>query len=493
VEPSRKNHRLRRLARAAFTLDARSLAAYRMALGALLCCDCLLRTRDFALMFAIDGIFPPEAVRRCYADPTVWSLALLHDSTWWNGVVLGLEGMAGIMLAAGVATRLATVAAWVAVWSVVRRTGIASCGGDVWLGCQLFWSMFIPLGSAWSWDARRRAAAGQPPGPAAVCSIATAALVLQLIAVYVSAGIAKCNMSWMAGDALAHALSVHDHGTALGMAVARSGVVGNPLGWGVVALEVAAPLLLLLLPTARVRLCLIGAFVAFHAAIGLTMTVGLFVPIGMAAWLPLLPAAAWDRGTAAAVPAVTGLRRPGTWACAAALVLAIVSLLNARWWRVDLPRPVVAALNVLGLHQDWQMFGVVPGEEQWVYARAELVDGRLVDLLRSGRPCRDGRPEGGFTSLADNRWHNICWCLGLPAQAALAPEVAAGLARHWNAAHGPDAQVNSVEIRHAWQRPDAADAIERERLIASWPPRDAAGKGNLDRFLDAAAGESAAD
>ena len=38
---------------AAFTLDTRSLAAYRIGLGLILVADCLLRTRDFSLMFNI--------------------------------------------------------------------------------------------------------------------------------------------------------------------------------------------------------------------------------------------------------------------------------------------------------------------------------------------------------------------------------------------------------------------------------------------------------
>lgn len=467
----------------------RSLAAYRIALGALLCVDCLLRLRDFPLMFANDGIFPIDAIRRCHPDPTVWSLGLLHDATGWQAAVLALEGVAGLLLAAGVATRFATVAAWVAVWSVIRRTGPASCGGDVWLACQLFWSMFLPLGAVWSWDARRRTAAGRPPVSGEVHSLAAAALVLQLIAVYVSAGLAKCNASWTSGGALAHALSVHDHGTVLGMALARSGLLGDAMAWGVVAFEVIAPLLLIAWPGPRVRLTVLGAFVVFHAVIGLTMTVGLFVPIGMAAWLPLVPGKTWNRGPAAAAAQSSplGMGRVATAVCAVALALAAVSLVNARWWRGALPRAVLAVLNVTGLHQDWRMFGTVAAEEQWVYARTELADGRVVDLLRGGRPCDGAPPEGGFLSLPGNRWHNICWCLGWPAQRPVAPAVAAGLARHWNAAHGPDAQATGVEIRHARRGVSDPDAIEHESLVAAWPPRDATGIGNLERFLESSA------
>jgi hypothetical protein len=91
--------------RQSFALDVRSLAVYRMALGLLLCTDFIQRLRSFRFMFAVDGIFPPAAIRRSYADPTVWSLAFLHDTTWWNGVILGLEGVAGVLLVVGLATR----------------------------------------------------------------------------------------------------------------------------------------------------------------------------------------------------------------------------------------------------------------------------------------------------------------------------------------------------------------------------------------------------
>jgi len=182
--------RLARWASAAFTLDARSLAVYRIGLGLLLLVDSLLRTRDFSLMFAPRGIFPLAAIAEYYGDPTNWSVAFWHDSAWWGGLVLATQGLAGIALAAGYRTRLATVIGWIALVSVVRRTAPATNAGDMWLGCQLLWSMFLPLGEWWSVDARCRAAeAGdsgepdRPQRPVAVFSIASAALVLQLVAV----------------------------------------------------------------------------------------------------------------------------------------------------------------------------------------------------------------------------------------------------------------------------------------------------------------------
>jgi len=464
----------------------RSLAAYRIALGLILCVDCLLRLRDFRLMFAVDGIFPPDAMRRLAGDPTVWSVAWLSDTTWWSGVVLGLEGIGGILLAAGCRTTLATILCWVAVVSVIRRTSPATNAGDTWLACQLFWSMFIPLGAAWSWDARRRPSTAAGGGPTVACSVATAALVMQLVFVYVSAGVAKCNATWTGGEAVAHALSVHDHGTWLGTALVRFGLAAAPLAWAVIALEVVVPPLLVLWPAPRLRLAGIAAFAVFHLGVWLLMSVGLFVPISLAAWLPLLPAMVWRRhppgsGASATAP----LARPAAWACAAALGLAGVSVLNARWWNAALPRPLTAALNLTMLQQDWGMFGRVPPLEQWVYARAELADGTVVDLMRGGRPCGGDRPAGGFTSLPHHRWHKLCWVLGTPGVRGIAADVAAGLARHWNATHGPQSQVRSVELRHAMVGKAAPDDAEYEYIVASWPGRSADGGGSLDRFLQA--------
>jgi hypothetical protein len=266
-------------------------------------------------MFAADGMFPLETLTRYHADPTLWSAALLVDADWWNGVVLATEGLAGVVLAAGCHTRIATLVGWIALVSVIRRTSPAVNAGDIWLACQLFWAMFLPLGARWSvdaWRSQSRDPAGQPI--VAVRSVASAALVLQLVAVYLGAGLSKCNASWFAGDALAHALSVHDHGTPLGMALGLLPWLTRPLQWGVFVVEIGLPLILLALPSAAVRGSIVAVFIAFHAAIWLAMTVGLFAAIGIVAWLPLIPTAAWTRGRAEAAPAPVGLGRTASWA-----------------------------------------------------------------------------------------------------------------------------------------------------------------------------------
>jgi hypothetical protein len=497
-------HALRRFLETRLAVDLRSLALFRIAVGVILVADSLLRTRDFTLMFAPDGLFPPDKLRDFFGhDPSEWSLALLLDRSWPGGAVLALEGLAGACLAVGWWTTTATVVAWAAVVSVFRRTLPAANAGDLLLSCLLFWSIFLPLGDRWSIDAWRRSGTGRGPQPAprrpsSVFSIATAALVLQVMAVYIGAGVAKCNATWLNGDAMHYALSVHDHGTPLGTWLARADWLTRPLTWTVIACEIMLPLIFIAWPSGRVRLAIATTFILFHAAIWATMTVGLFAPIGIAAWLPLLPAAAWSprhrgrlpsAGEGHNVPPHPSGEPLAAWLCAAAALLAAVSFFHdvTPWRAAALPRPIQTAINAASLRQEWGMFGTVPPLEQWVYGRAELVDGRVVDLLRNGRTLEPERPAGGFWTLPHHRWHKVLWVLPRPKVRIFAPSFAAALVRHWNARHDAESQVVSLEIRFAQHNLSATDAPIHEMLVASWPDRTASGTGNLDRLVEARA------
>lgn len=478
------------------TLDLRSLAAFRIAIGAVVCADALLRTRDFGLMFGSDGMFPPDVLRRHFGDAWSWSLGLLLDADWWNAAVLALEGIAGAALLLGIGTRLATFVAWVAVVSVMRRTLPASNAGDPLLACVLFWGMFLPLGAVWSVDAARRRDGAPPPEPAS--PLASSALVLQIAAVYLSAGLAKLNDTWLSGDAVSYALSLHDHGSYLGSRLAALTPVTRIMSWAAVATEILGPCLLLAAPKPRVRTAVAAVFIGFHVAVATLMSVGLFAAVGMAAWLAILPGECWKkaarlvpRGTK--IVELTSGHASASMAhaishaiCAAALCIATAAFIHANtsWRERPLPAALQAAVRLLCLEQDWAMFGDVPRQQQWVYGRAELADGRIVDLLRDGRPLETIMPAGGFTSLPHHRWQKIFWELPKPTERIFSPGIASALARDWNRRHAEAEQVRSLEIRFVRMTSDPVPGTLHELLLATWPPRNASGRGNLERWLE---------
>jgi hypothetical protein len=176
-------------------------------------------------------------------------------------------------------------------------------------------------------------------------------------------------------------------------------------------------------------------------------------------------------------------------------LLAAVSFIHDRtaWNRRPLPVPARGAINLLSLTQEWGMFGTVPPLEQWAYGRAVLVDGRVVDPLRSGRPVEVERPAGGFTSLPHHRWHKLMWILPRPKVRPFAPSVAAALAADWNSRHVDADRAVAVEIRFAQRNLADQAAPLQEMLVGAWPDRDTAGTGSLERFLEAAAAAAPRD
>lgn len=486
MEPSTIVRLCRSWARASFALDLRSLAAWRIALGVLLMADAGLRGRDFGLMHTAAGMFPPDALRAQAAGTAAWSLALLHDGDAWAAAILALEGASGMLLASGLWARAAALAGWVAVVSLARRTPLASNLGDAWLGCQLLWCSFLPLGARWSCGlgGSRRPAGGRPE---TVMSIATVAVVLQLAFVYLGAGLGKCNAAWWRGHAVSHALSIHDHGTAVGQALA--GPTG-PISPAVPVFEISLALGVLA-PGWRIRSLLIAAAGLFHGAIWVGMSVGLFAPIALAAWLPLVPAEWWrSPGNSPGGEPGAGPGRAGAVVCTLLVGLAAAGLVEAvlrprvdRAGRRAADSLLAIPLDLAALRQDWEMFGDVPAQEQWVRGRAVLADGREVDILRGGRPCGEIPPEGGFLSLPNYRWRATFQALHDPRRRPLAPGVAAGLVRQWNAAHDPAAAVRSLEVLFGRRQAGSADTVH-ELVIATWPPRTPSGGGGLERLLD---------
>lgn len=487
------------VARLAFSLDRRGLALFRIAAGCLLVGDAGLRSRDFWLFLSPEGVFPLPVLRG-YLGPGCWSLSFLSADLGWQGAVLAFEAVAGAALAVGLCTPLVSLLAWVAWVSLLRRTAPALNAGDYWLACLLFWGMFLPLGDRWSLDARRR-----PTPPAArVCSLASLAFVCQVLVVYLVAGTAKLNGAWLDGTAVGFTLSPHDHGTSWGTWLGETRWLIPPLTWGTLLLELLGPLVYLGWNRPGVRRSVAVAFMLFHLLIWSMLSVGLFAPVGIAAWLPLLfPPPVSDRSLVASRCSNSG--RGGARLRAGVVAGAgIIALLALGWATLRTRQPAPAWLNIpvnlLCLDQSWAMFGDARPVEQWATARAVLADGRVVDLLRRGRPFQPVRPAGGFGSLPNHRWHKLFWELPKPRQQSLRPAVAAGLAADWNRRHQPDAAVRSLEIRFTrvshpgrphpndFPRLDAAgsaaaespETVLRQWVLARWP----ADGGNLERFLE---------
>ena len=69
------------------------------------------------------------------------------------------------------------------------------------------------------------------------------------------------------------------------------------------------------------------------------------------------------------------------------------------------------------------------------------------------------------------------------------PRIAGALAADWNANHPPEKQLRRLEICFARLTATSSSGVTEpgvlhELVVATWPPRNATGAGNLDRWLD---------
>ncbi len=402
-------HRLAVVVRTAFGIDTRALAIFRIGLGGLLLVDLGLRTRLFSAFYTDDGVLPRATLAEAPWSPWAWSLHALSGEWWWQAVLFGVATCAAVALLSGWHTRVATVISWVLLVSLHNRNPIVLNGGDTLLRALLFWAMLIPLGAMWSLD--------QPGArPGRVCSVASAAILVQVLVMYVMTALFKRAPEWYVdGTALYYALSADAIVTPFGHWLLGFPDLLQWLTFTTIAIEVAAPLVLLSL-RGRLRLVLIAAFVGLHLGSAATLYLGLFPGVCILAWTLFLPSRLW-----ASDPTAQPVGSSPLVNVAATAVILLVLRFNLGTLPDGPPTPaaVNAAVHVFGLRQRWWMFAPRPfTDDGWYVAPAWLPDRRSVDLLRAGAPLDWTRPQSVAATYHMDRWRKYLLELNEPARAA---------------------------------------------------------------------------
>lgn len=328
-------------------LDLRSLAAFRVGLGAIVLVDLAGRVGDRATLYA-SGELAGLGGWPLYGPGT--SLALVT-------VLFAIHAAAAVALVLGVRPRLAAATTWFLLLCLHGRNSLVLNAGDALLRLLLLWSIFLPLGARFAFDARRAA-----PSAVLVRSPATLALAVQVVSVYAFTLILKSGGAWWPrGTALYLALSNDALATGLGHALTAWPSLLRVLTYAVLVIEAVAPLLLVA-PRARHRLAGAAALAGLHLGIALFMRVGLFPLVSLVAVLPFLPPELW-RGIGAA-PHAGGASpraaRPLHAVCLICLAGVLVRDVGSVIPAARPPGPVLAALAAAGLDHRWDMFAPGP-------------------------------------------------------------------------------------------------------------------------------------
>lgn len=455
--------------RSIFAADVRSLAALRIALAILVLLDIRLRWPVAESLYSDAGFLPRSLAEEYYrlfsgvGGRPFWSLLWLDGSVWLARALFLVEGIAAVLFLAGWQTRLANLVLWVAIVSIHVRNPLVTTSADMLLKLMLLWSLFLPLARVWSLDSRRRPAA---PDPRPVVSFATAGFILQFVLMYFFTGVAKWNREWLDGTAMEYVLRLDIYTTPFGWAMLDWPLLLRLIAWGTLLIELVV-IWLIFVPwrNAWWRMAVMLVFWGFHLGIALSMTIGLFPWICMAAWLILIPGAVWDR-IGLRVPA-SGLaahgspaeRLPCGWQAgtgvAGNVFCGLLILLTVAWNIAQLDYPRYARLfpsivgqagRLLAIDQYFQMFGKLHRENSWWVYRARLADGREVDIFRGGRPVVWDKPPRVADTFPDHNWRKLHDNLTQSRYQPFRQPLLDAAVNSWNRTHSGDGRVVFAEL-----------------------------------------------
>ncbi|HMV66398.1 MAG TPA: HTTM domain-containing protein [Myxococcota bacterium] len=393
-------------------LDPRSLAAFRVALGALLFVDAIDRFRDVSALYSRGGALPEPLSATGGLRPSLPFVLSGADlaPTW-----LIVMAVLSVLLAAGWRTRAVTIALWVVNISVQARNPLVLYGSDIVVRMMLWWAMFLPLGQAGSAD-RRAGREGDPP--ARVTTFATAAYTLNMGILYFSTYVLKTGRTWHEGTAGWYAVHMDGYTGPLGVAMRSWPGLLMAGTYATLIAEAVGPILLFIpWRTWIFRSIVIVTFLTFHASLELALEIGWFPWVSMTCWIPLFPGEWWDaigwRLPAGADEIPSPLTRVRD-------AIVATSFFVIAWWNlatwapnhVSVSSPFRQAALVLRLDQHWNMYAPNPSQtDGWFQADATLADGSHVDLVTGRRPTtrKPADVPGLYGSLRWNKYMHGIW------------------------------------------------------------------------------------
>ncbi len=165
-------------------------------------------------------------------------------------------------------------------------------GGDNLIHFMLFWALFLPLDSSFSFD--RALSKSQLP-PKLIFNAGTAAFIIQICLVYWSSVAYKWNSDWLGGKAVQIALSIEQFATDAGLWLKQQTALLPALTYLTLYTELLGPFLALMpIYTGPLRTAAVGIFIVLHFSFGFFLALGLFPYICATAWFFFLPAWFWD-------------------------------------------------------------------------------------------------------------------------------------------------------------------------------------------------------
>ncbi|WP_247729503.1 HTTM domain-containing protein [Halovivax limisalsi] len=488
-----------------FEIDPRALAAFRIGLGTLLLVDLALRSRSLVAFYTDYGVLPREVLFADYSD--VYSLHALSGEPWAIALLFAIAAAFAVAMTVGYRTRIATLGSWLLLYSLHVRNPMVLNGGDSLFRMLVLWAIFLPLGARWSVDAVRSTSERADTGDA-VASVATMALLLQIVLMYATNAVHKAEGDlWMEGEAVLYIMQVDQFTVYLGNHIGEFHGLLRVVTVAWLGLLVAAPLLLVC--TGWRRSLLATAYVGMHLGMAATMRIDIFPIVVIVGFIPFYGPTVWDRVERLATE--RGLTRRGSRLAAGLdrhrpagptiaiddvasrravrrtiresagrgrtlfatvlpwFLLVLVVLSNAQ--AVDyaeVPDPAEEVLDTARLEQSWSMFAPNPiRTTSWHAAPGELADGTEIDVMYE-RSVTFDRPPDIDATYPSARWRKYLSNVRSGDNTNHRSYFANYLCDSWNRSHETDVERVTVERLSERTDPDGTVVATGEYTLIEY-------------------------
>ena len=274
-----------------FSIDYRSLAAFRIGLALLLLCDLFNRSQDLIAHYTDLGVLPRDIYIQKFQPAWHWSIHLMGGNEAAISFLFGIHAILAIALLLGIKTRIVHFLCWILLISLQSRNPMVLQGGDVLLRVLFFWGLFLPLGARWSIDS----AMSRSKATGSVCNLASMTLLLQVSMVYIFTVFLKNDPVWWQGQAVYMALAIDQFTTPFGHWLLFQKTILPVITYSTIVWELIGAIIVLSpWKTARLRMIAILGFGLMHLGLSFCLELGLFPWISLCSWLVFIPTLCWD-------------------------------------------------------------------------------------------------------------------------------------------------------------------------------------------------------
>lgn len=424
-----------------FYLDLRSLALFRIGLGAFSLLNLFWLFPYLDAFYGINGLAPLAALKPYMR----WSFYAFGDNHYFIHAVFFFHVVAAMLLLLGKFTRVATAACLLLTISYVHRFNLVTYGADTTMIAFLMWGIFLPLGSRFSLDALKNKSINNLPNR--FVSMVTAAFFIQIVFVYVFNAIGKNDFSWWRDyTALFYTLSCFEWASSFGAWLVQFPDFLKVLTFLALMLEFWGSFLLLIpVYSALFRNIAIIIFIGFHFSIFLTMTVGWFSGIMIVVWSALIPSTWWQR-TKISMEDISLVRRRFNKpvVCVVSFVLIFFLIQNTVLHLTyvlnhKVKHNVAEAIGkTLGIHQKWMMFVPYPPKTTRKYY--------YVPIYADEALASDARLTAPIEIKENERWTKFLFNLRSKRNHRYRLFLINYLTTRWNATHPSSLRVKTVRV-----------------------------------------------